>query len=202
MTPRAHAPARRRHEVPGLERPQERLQDRPPQGATSLVGECVSARHPTLAGRVRVRWAPAQGESRESWLATLRGSVVREGDRVLLQLADNWSEPIVIGVVDGFARRPEPDRVPGATLRLERDETVTLTTAEGRALVEIHQDEDGPVVRLADEDVHLELPGALRIDARQILLCAKRGGIEIAAEDDLHLRGEVIHLNPPREGGS
>jgi hypothetical protein len=108
----------------------------------------------------------------------------------------------VIGVVDGFARRPEPDRVPAAALKLERDETVTLTTADGRALVEVYQDEDGPVVRLADEDVHLELPGTLRIDARQILLSAKRGGVEIAAEDDLHLRGEVIHLNAPREGES
>lgn len=198
MIRRAHVPTGRLREMPAPERPH----DEPSPGATSLVGECLNARHPTLAGRVRVRWAPAQGECSESWLATLHGTVVREGDRVLLLLADNWSEPIVIGVVDGFARRPQPHRVPRAALKLERDESVTLTTADGRALVEVYQGEDGPVVRLADEDVHLELPGALRIDARQILLSAKRGGVEIAAEDDLHLRGEVIHLNAPREGDS
>lgn len=90
--------------------------------------------------------------------------------------------------------------MPAAALVLEGDESVTLTTADGRALVELYQGRDGPVVRLADEDVHLELPGALRIDARQICLFAKGGGIEVAAEDDVHVRGEVVHLNAPVDG--
>ena len=198
MNPRTTTLRRRRSEPAAPELGPEPS----PAAEAPLVGECLDARHPSLLGRALVRWAAPDGEARESWLPTLHGCVVRAGDRVLLVSAANWPEPLVVGVVDGFARRPEPDRVPAASLALEKDESVTLTTAEGRALVEVRQGANGPVIRLADEDVHLELPGALRIDAREIVLAAKRGGIEIATGDDLHLRGEVIHLNAPRPDGS
>ena len=83
-----------------------------------LVGECVHDAHPTLLGRVRVRWTePGQGgEVREQWLACLLGVIVRQQDRVLLQLPDNWPEPVVTGVVDGFAMRPEAARLPGPSV--------------------------------------------------------------------------------------
>lgn len=89
-----------------------RSQEEPIQALGSLVGECLNARRPTLCGRVLVRRVLPQGEGEESWLPTLQGSVVREGDPVLLLHAANWTEPIVVGVVDGFAAAPRPTGCP------------------------------------------------------------------------------------------
>ena len=163
-----------------------------------LVGECVHDAHPTLLGRVRVRWTePGQGgEVREQWLACLLGVIVRQQDRVLLQLPDNWPEPVVTGVVDGFAMRPEAARLPGPSVDLRGDESLRVRGEDGQQLLEIFQEEGGPVVRLLDPDLHLELPGELRIRAEQITLEATRGDVELRASDDVNVLGEMIHLNP------
>ena len=163
-----------------------------------LVGECTDDEHPTLLGRVRVRWTEPHrgGEAREQWLACLHGVTVRRRDRVLLQLPDNWPEPIVAGVVDGFAMRPEARRLPGPTVDLRGDESVRVRGQDGQQLLEIYQEEGGPVVRLLDPDLDLELPGELRIRAEQISLEATRGDVELKASDDVNVQGEMIHLNP------
>ena len=69
------------------------------------MGECVDDRHPTLQGRVRVRWTDATGGPRDRWVPTLQGVAVREGDRVLLVTMAHEDEPVVTGVIDGFAAR-------------------------------------------------------------------------------------------------
>ena len=120
---------------------------------------------------------------------------MREGDRLLVAGAENWAEPIVTGVVDGFARRPRSTSERGPRLELQRDQSLLLTTAEGEPLVELRQGPDGPVVRLLDRGVALELPGKLSLTADSISLRAVRGGIEMDASDDIALRGELIHLN-------
>lgn len=165
---------------------------------TCLVGECVDDEHPTLLARVRVRWTPPREgeEAREQWLACLHGVTVRTRDRVLLQLPENWPEPIVAGVVDGFATRPEAARLPGPSMELKGDESVRIRGRDGQDLLEIYQEETGPVVRLLDPGLDLELPGELRVRAEQISLEATRGDVEIKASDDVNVQGEMINLNP------
>ncbi|HLA63415.1 MAG TPA: hypothetical protein VK610_03250 [Rhodothermales bacterium] len=159
-----------------------------------VVGECVDAAHPTLRGRVRVRWETSQGVA-ERWVPTLQNLPVRVADRVLLVHPGNHDEPVVVGVLDGFARRPEPERAETARFTLQRDEAVRVEGADGQPLVELFQSDAGPVVRLLQADVNVELPGALRISAEQIALRARAGTVEIEASDDVNVRGEVVNLN-------
>jgi hypothetical protein len=158
-----------------------------------LVGECVDAQHPTLAERVLVRWSSTA--TTERWVSVLQGLAVRVGDRVLLMKPANWSEPIVVGVIDGFAKRPEPRRTTAVQIALLPDESLQVTGADGTPLVEVFASHAGPVVRLAQRDVTIELPGALRLSARSIELHARDGGARVSANGDVELRGETVHLN-------
>jgi hypothetical protein len=101
----------------------------------------------------------------------------------------------VTGGVDGFTRRPEPKCETAAVLEIQRDEAVRVRSVDGQDLIEVFQSADGPVVRLLDEDVHLELPGTLRVQAARIALEATQGSVEINASDDVNVRSEVINLN-------
>ena len=83
----------------------------------TVVGECLDARHPSLAGRVLVHWSLYTGPGGSAWLPTLHGIPVCAGDRVLVTQPSNAPEPIVVGVIDGFAPLHEPhfDGAPLAT---------------------------------------------------------------------------------------
>lgn len=163
-------------------------------GGGPVVAECVDARHPILESRVRVRWTSEAGVVEDLWVPTLRGLALREQDRVLLQPVDNH-EPIVVGVVDGFARRELPARRPGPTVELKPDETFTVVTERGEVLLDVIRSAEGPVVRLLSKDTQLELPGKLRISASEIELRAERGSIQIEANDDVVVIGEMVRLN-------
>jgi hypothetical protein len=160
-----------------------------------FVGDVLEARHPQQRGRARVRWRDERGEEREAWLATMVGIAVRVADRVLLQQPVHWSEPLVAGVVDGFSSRPPEERTAGPSLALAADERVTITAADGTPLVDVFQAAQGPVVRLRGEDVAIELPGRLRVDARSIELVARQGAVKISATDEVAVEGEVVTLN-------
>ena len=164
------------------------------QSFAPVIGECLDVRHPTLVGRVLVRVPDAAGEASERWLPTLQGLALRVGDRVLLVRANNETEAIAIGVVDGWRRRPEPERS-GPTMELKSDEAVRVVAESGEPLLEVVQGSDGPVVRLLHRDTQVELPGKLRIRADAIELHAERGGVRIEATDDVVVRGETIQLN-------
>jgi hypothetical protein len=166
----------------------------PGPAGPSLVAECVDAVHPVLAGRVRVRWRAA-GLTEERWVPTLFGVTVRVGDRVLLTQPANFDEPVAMGVLDGFAERPKAPLRASHDLKVARDEAVRVAGADGRPLLEIVQEDHGPVVRLLDGDVNLEVAGGLRLDAQRIELHARRGGVEVRASDDVVVQGETIRLN-------
>jgi hypothetical protein len=165
-----------------------------PSSTEARMAECVGTRHPTLAGRVLVRRASAE-EGRELWVPTLQGLVVREGDRVLLLAVAGATEPVAIGVVDGFGRRSDPPRSAGPTVELKADERLQVVTEAGDTLLEIVRKADGPVIRLLQKDTQIELPGTLCIRADEILLRARRGDVRIEATDDVVVAGEAIHLN-------
>lgn len=164
------------------------------EGGVMLVGECVDDCHPSLVGRVRVRWHDGE-HSHERWVPTLQALPVRTGDHVLLSRPVNWPEPLVIGVVDGFARRPENNRTRAGALELRRDESVRIAGTDGAALFEVYEDDAGPVVRLCRPDLAVEVPGRLRLRAEAIELQARRGPVDVQATEDVVVRGEVIHLN-------
>jgi hypothetical protein len=166
----------------------------PEPGVVSLVGWCTNDRHPTLIGRVCVRWTDANGEH-ERWLPALHNLAIRERDRVLLLRPANTELPIVIGVVDGFARRPEQTFEAKHTVTLKPDESVRVMAEDGTELVAITRGENGPEIRLLQRDADVRLPGKLRLRAKAIAIEAEEGGVEIEANHDVVVRGEVVHLN-------
>jgi len=166
----------------------------PTTSAGPWVAECVDNAHPSIVGRVLVRVSPPRGPEVVGWVPALQGLSIRPGDRVLLQRAENWPEPIVTGVVDGFARRPSPSRQPAARIAVLPDEVVRVEASAGTPLVEVHQGERGAVVRLVEPDVELELPGELRIKAKRIAMSSD-GEVEIRAVGDVNVKGEIINLN-------
>lgn len=181
------APAALRHDIGDLEVS--------PGGQETLVGECLDASHPTLRGRVLVRWSAAGAAPIERWLPTLHRLPVRVGDRILLTHPSNGPEPVVIGVIDGFADRPVEPLATKAALELEPDEALQVTDRRGTPLLELCHTAGGPKVRLLSDDVDLEVVGDLRVRARRIAMHADEGELELDARDDVVVRGENIHLN-------
>jgi hypothetical protein len=108
------------------------------------------------------------------------------------EVGDQW---IVTGVVDGFAKRPELDKREVARIELQPDESVRVVSREGQALLELAHDQHGPIVRLLEPDVRVELAGKLAIKAEQIELEATQGEVSIKASADVVVRGEVVRLN-------
>ncbi|MEK9509676.1 hypothetical protein WI460_15870 [Gemmatimonadota bacterium Y43] len=167
-----------------------------PHPGTSLVAVCVDDRHPDLVGRVKVAWRPSpESDEVERWVPSLQTTVVRTGDRVLLLQPGNGEEPVVVGVVDGFARRAEPEPTRRPTVELPDDEALRVVDRAGRPLVEIRTGPDGAELRLVDENVALKVGGRFRIEAGAIEMRAVEGGVDVEASDDVQIRGEVVKLN-------
>lgn len=72
---------------------------------------------------------------------------------------------------------------------------VTLTAADGRPVLHLDLTGGTPVVALPDEDLSLELKGRLKVTARSIDLAARRGNVNIRANDDVRIDGERVRLN-------
>ena len=160
-----------------------------------VIAVCTEERHPTLTGRIHVRCEDARGRVHESWVATLHGLSVRVSDRVLVLKLTNQSDPIVLGVVDGFSRRPELPELVAHVLEMKRDETMQVNAENGQPLLHITRNQQGPVIRLLQADTQVELPGRLCISARAIEMHARAGSVRIDASDDVEIVGEAIHLN-------
>jgi hypothetical protein len=159
------------------------------------LATCTEERHPSLTGRIRVRCEDGRGRVHEGWVATLSGLPVRVADCVLLLKLPDQRDPIAIGVVDGFSRRPEAPKVVAQILEMKRDETLQINAENGQPLLQIARNQQGPVIRLLQADSQVELPGKLRIAAGAIELCARQGAVRIDASDDVEIVGEAIHLN-------
>ena len=174
---------------PEIEAPRGDVLDR--SDSRTLVGECVSADHPTLSGRALVRLAAGE----ERWFPHLQGLAIRAGDRVLIVFPANQLEGVVVGVVDGFALRPEPRRETTATLTLLPDQKLVVLAANGSEILEVRPSERGPVVRLLGDTAKLEVEGELDLRAAAVRVTARSGPVEVRAQDDVVIRGETIKLN-------
>ncbi|NJD11204.1 MAG: hypothetical protein FIB01_12485 [Gemmatimonadetes bacterium] len=161
-----------------------------------LVGICVSDAHPTLRGRVHIRWMSAEGEAQDAWLPQVQGVVAREGDRVLLASPSNHDEQIVIGVLDGLGANIEvPASERGPLLQLAPDEALRIAGPDGQPILEVKVTPTGPEVRLFVPAEGLQLPGAFRVSAEEIELQARNGELRIDAAGDVKVAGEIIRLN-------
>jgi hypothetical protein len=160
-----------------------------------VVATCTEQRHPTLTGRIRARCEDAHGRVVESWVATLSGLSVRVSDRVLVLKLPEELDPIAVGVVDGFSRRPETPKLIAQVIEMKRDETLQVQADNGLPLLQITRNEQGPMIRLLQADTQVELPGKLCIAAGAIELRARAGAVRIDASDDVEIVGEAIHLN-------
>ncbi len=167
----------------------------PARGGGTLVAEVVDDASPEVPGRVLARWSEPGGAGAERWLAVLAGVTVRVADRVLLACPANWPEPVVAGVLSGFPVRPPEARRAGAIVALRGDECVRVEAASGSAICEVFEGAAGPVVRLCQPDVKVEIAGALRIAAATIELEARAGEARVSATDDVVVRGERVRLN-------
>ncbi|MCB9681139.1 MAG: hypothetical protein H6733_06665 [Alphaproteobacteria bacterium] len=160
-----------------------------PSAPVCTVAEVLDACHPTLLGRVQVRRG-----SVVAWVPTLQDLPVRAGDRVLV-LQPEAGEAVVVGVVDGFRRRPEPVARAGVQVSVLADEVVEVAAHDGTPLVQVRRGPEGPVVRLCTSAVALEVPGTLDLSAEALTLRARSGPLRVEATDDVVVRGEVIRLN-------
>jgi hypothetical protein len=160
-----------------------------------VVATCTEQGHLTLTGRIRARCEDAHGRVVESWIATLSGLSVRVADRVLVLKLPEELDPIAVGVVDGFSRRPETPKLVAQVIEMKRDETLQVHAENGQALLQITRNEQGPMIRLLQADTQVELPGKLCIAAGAIELRARAGAVRIDASDDVEIVGEAIHLN-------
>lgn len=162
----------------------------------SLLATCVDGRHPTVRGRVKLRIDSSEAAAaQELWAPTLMHLPVREGDRVVLCHLDNYSEPVVMGVIDGFASRPAPVAHERAHIELAKDERICVRGADGRELLELFEGPEGPVVKLQTRDLCVEVPGKLRWKAEAIALEATQGQVTVDASENVVVRGEVVELN-------
>jgi len=178
-----------KHEAVDLERIEA-----PAALAASEVGSCVADRHPVLSGRVLVRFERDRGPV-EQWLPCLMSVCPRDGDRVLVLRAAGAAEAIVVGVVDGYRRRVEPEPRITNVRAIERDESVRIEAADGRGLVEVRASETGCVVTLLSKDATLAADGALTIEAETVALRARQGAVSVKASEDVEIQGEHVRLN-------
>lgn len=160
----------------------------------TLIGSCMESVHPFLKGRILVE-LEVDDKAVKKWMPTLHGLTFRPNDRVLVQWAENFDEPIVTGVVDGFSKRPEIERTALVSIKLENDESIKIGNCDGLPLLEIAQSSEGPIVKLFDEKVKIDLPNELCIDAKRIELNAKQGELKLSATDNVVVKGEQIDLN-------
>lgn len=162
-----------------------------------VVGDVTDSHHPDAMGRVCVRWATRDGDTREQWLECLEGMKPRIGDRVVLEQPENWPERLVTGILrrTGYGEPIEARTEPAIVLKLEADRCVQIDDAHGNALLQVAASGDGPVVRLLNQNVNIEAAGKLRLCAQTLELEGGRGGVDIRSEADTVVRGRFVRLN-------
>ncbi len=160
-----------------------------------VLATCLDDRHPVLMGRVLVCCETALGQPCQTWAPTLKGLSVRAADRVLVLKLPRELEPVVVGVLDGLSRRPEPPQQIAHVLEVKADEVLRINAENGQGLLQIAHNQHGPVIRLLQADSQIELPGKLCLSASAIEMQARSGGVRIEATDDVQIAGETVHLN-------
>jgi hypothetical protein len=176
---------------PELER---RPQD-PPAGNVLVVGDVLDTHHPTLPGRILVRWLDDALVTQEDWLEPERHLSLVKGDRVLVTRPAGWREWIVTGAL---GRRPAAAATMGPaieTLRLGPGEGLMIEGHDGTPLVTLHQGPQGPRLEVSSDSLEISARKTLKLSAHTIELISDDGGIELRTAGDTVVRGRFIRLN-------
>ncbi len=161
----------------------------------SVIGICVKSEHLTLKNRCLVQWTDAEKQENRYWLPCLNGVTPQVHDNLLIFYPNNWSEPVIVGVLDSIKKKVDRDPVPGPAVQLNKQEALHILNADGTPLVEVRQGKNGPILRLMNEDIDIEVPGKLCFSAKSIDMAALQGEVNIKATDDVIVKGETIQLN-------
>lgn len=163
--------------------------------ASAIIGICIDTHHAVLKGRCLIRWEDLSGNPHQKWLPCIQGLAPQKHDRVIVQQPGNWFEPLICGIVDGISPPEEHEPRPGPSVTLAKHESFHLLDSQGAPLLQIDQGEQGPVLRLLNDDLDIDVKGRLRFSARDIQLTARSGGVKVRAADDVEIKGEIIYLN-------
>ena len=163
-----------------------------------IVGSLVDDRDPEQKSRLLIRW-DVSGRTVEKWLSPLRGLECTKGDRVLVQHLENSLHPVVTGVIEqGKPHRGDPNEKeapPATTVTLSTGSSLKVTAENGEPLAEITNTESGPILKVLCVDTVVDLPGRLSLSADDITLNARKGKVEVTAEEDVIVVGKSIYLN-------
>ena len=74
-------------------------------------------------------------------------------------------------------------------------EKLTITAPGGEVLLRLTFSAEGARLELDQPDLTLSVAGRLRLEGETVAVRARRGDVELEANDDVRLRGERIRLN-------
>jgi len=163
-------------------------------GNTILATVAEEARS-ALPARVRVSWEDGDGAERSMWVVKLQGLVPRLDDKVIVTFPSNGAEPVVTGVVDSLARKPDLRRTEGPNLVMKEDERLQISGPDGKPWLEVEAHPEGPRLRFLVSPEGLDLPGTIKISGDAVELKARQGEIRLDASGDVRIMGEIVRLN-------
>lgn len=164
-----------------------------PAATAVVAGDVLDTHHPSLPGRVLVRFFDDAALQHEDWLEAERHLTLVTGDRVLVTRPAGFPDWIVTGAI---GRRTQPAaRAPGQVLRLGPGESLTIQAHDGSALITLHQGPEGPRLEVSQENLEISAKQKLRLSAESIELVSREGGLELRSEGEAIMRASVIRLN-------
>jgi hypothetical protein len=132
----------------------------------------------------------------DRWLPVLHGIVPQPGDVVLLLQPANMVEPIVVGIIDRLEEPPAATETKPHVEQPAQDAQTVIASAAENLPVEVVREGEEVVLRLGKAELRVDLvTGRLQIAAKWLELLSQTGSVEITSEQDVVIRGNIIHLN-------
>lgn len=136
-----------------------------------------------------------------------RGLNVAPGDRVLFVMPANASMAVITSVLSpaGQAATCQSSLNPVSAsngshssqeLVLRDTDSLCVTTSSGQTLVAIERGATGPIIRLGQGSLQMDMPGELHLMADSLRFTTRSGPISIESQtDDVIVQGRTIRLN-------
>jgi hypothetical protein len=181
----------------------------PALASTTLIGTVVTADDAPAnltANNILIEFTTHDSLARRVSAELSQGLNANVGDRVLFVLPANAPLAVVISVLSPARERPVPEIVPlkrsidclrpNQELVLQDAESLCVTTTSGQTLVAIERGAKGPIIRLGQGSLELDMPGELHLMADSLRFTTRNGPISLESQtDDVVVRGRTIRLN-------
>jgi hypothetical protein len=181
-----------------------------PIASAMLIGVVVDAEDSGMLGeenQILVEFNTSN-ENKKCVLAELsRGLSVVPGDRILFVMPANSSLAVITSVLSPAPHGNSCEttlvvagtrhRLPASQELILRDsESLCVTTSTGQTLVAIERGACGPIIRLGEGSLELDMPGELHLMADSLRFTTRSGPISIQSQtDDVVVQGRTIRLN-------